>query len=119
MTPCDEWEGACSRTGYGSMRIGSSTYRVTRLVWMQDNGHTDDYICHTCDNPTCINIEHLFVGTQYDNMRDMARKGRGNMQKKVTCANGHSFDYVNAQGHRVCRSCARNRMRHHRAKETA
>ncbi len=43
--------------------------------------HKGDYdrslfVCHTCDNPSCINIDHLFLGTQTENMQDCSRKGR-------------------------------------------
>lgn len=52
--------------------------RLTRLVWRYCKGPIGEGlgVLHTCDNPKCINIEHLFLGTQQDNTDDMIAKGR-------------------------------------------
>lgn len=57
---------------------GEETQYVHRLSWIVENGEISagTEVCHTCDNPLCNNIKHLFVGTHTDNMRDMAAKGR-------------------------------------------
>ena len=98
---------------------------VHRLVWMQDNGHTDLEICHTCDNPRCFNIEHLYAGTHAQNMRDMVDRGRvrgGPVTNavKTACPKGHPYDYVH-NGQRFCRTCrrAQNRAWRKRQKEAA
>ncbi len=44
-------------------------------------------VCHRCDNPPCVNVEHLFVGTVSDNAKDMLAKGRGNRKRGAENAN--------------------------------
>lgn len=62
---------------YPSVRVGNrKTMRANRLVWEATYGPTELFVCHTCDYPRCFEITHLFVGTQSDNMQDMASKGR-------------------------------------------
>ena len=54
------------------------TYRVNRLVAHIELGFdldSDLFICHTCDNPGCINSKHLFIGSAKDNAKDMVKKG--------------------------------------------
>jgi len=81
-TGCIEYQGALDGDGYGQLNYAGYTngtsLRVHRIVWVEHNGPTDLYILHKCDNPKCCNIEHLFAGTQADNVADMINKGRGN-----------------------------------------
>jgi hypothetical protein len=82
---CDIWTGNKDSKGYGKIRVGSrrdgsrKTVRVHRLVWILSFGEIADGIevLHQCDNPSCVKLEHLFVGTQKDNVVDMYNKGRG------------------------------------------
>jgi len=79
MNDCIIWKGAKTSAGYGAVRIKQRNYYVHRLILAQKLGrHINQgyQACHTCDNPACINPEHLFEGTQSDNMKDMANKGR-------------------------------------------
>lgn len=67
--------------GYGVRKIDGKLFYVHRIVLEQKLGRPirQGYqSCHTCDNPACINPEHLFEGTQSDNIKDMVNKGRGN-----------------------------------------
>ena len=78
---CWLWQGAHMTHGYGVLNAGGtnnirrSTHRVS---WELHNGPIPDglAVLHKCDNPPCVNPDHLFLGTQADNLRDMSSKGR-------------------------------------------
>ena len=78
---CILWTGPKTKDGYGVIGIGRGKhFRVHRVVYESKHGPINNgmLICHTCDVPLCINIDHLFIGTPLDNMRDKIAKGRSN-----------------------------------------
>jgi len=81
-SPCWEWNGATKMEG-GAVRINNKTYNAHRISWMMKNGDIEDdlYVLHKCDNRPCVNPDHLFLGTQKDNLNDMIQKGRRTNRK--------------------------------------
>lgn len=77
---CILFTGSKDTGGYGLKRYKNKLYKAHRLTWILTNGEipTGLFVCHKCDVRNCVNIEHLFLGTNSDNMKDMYSKGRGN-----------------------------------------
>ena len=77
---CWLWQGARSKRGYGCMtdKPRNKIWRVHRLSWELANGPIPEDICvlHRCDVPNCVRPEHLFLGTQLENIKDRDKKGR-------------------------------------------
>lgn len=76
---CWLWDGAKNNQGYGVMNVGAHRVQTAhRLAWEIARGPIPEGQCvlHRCDNPSCINPAHLFLGTQKDNAEDREQKGR-------------------------------------------
>ena len=92
---CWGWSGAKDGRGYGVLssrdtRASLSPEKAHRVSYEKANGPISDgmIICHACDNPECTNPDHLFEGTQADNMRDCSRKGRLNRKSLLNLRPG-------------------------------
>lgn len=81
---CWLWGGSLDGDGYGMFRSKGRVERSHRVAWQLYRGEIPPGICvlHRCDNPTCVNLDHLFLGTKADNAWDRAKKGRGRRSKK-------------------------------------
>jgi hypothetical protein len=80
-TGCLVWTGAKTFNGYGTFYINGKMCRAHRVIWEHENGPIPDgrNVLHDCpcgDNPACVNIDHLWLGTQSDNINDMIIKDR-------------------------------------------
>jgi hypothetical protein len=88
---CWIWLGRKYPNGYGRIGYQGSEICSHRLSWIVHRGQITDelMVLHKCDNPKCINPDHLFLGTQADNMHDMVTKNRqqhgsGHYASKIT-----------------------------------
>lgn len=77
-TGCLEWTKHLNSTGYGHMKIKKREELAHRIAWVISGREIPDglLVLHTCDNPSCVEISHLFVGDHDANMADMVAKGR-------------------------------------------
>jgi hypothetical protein len=92
MGGCTLWEGAVAPSGYGKFPTTRFGTRVAhRVAWIRANGPIPSgmLVCHTCDTPLCVNLEHLFLGTPADNMRDKMLKGRCSRTATTRPGGGH------------------------------
>ncbi len=76
---CWEWQAYKNAQGYGKFGIDRKVKLAHRVSYELKHGELSDTICvlHKCDNPSCVNPDHLFLGTRGDNIRDCISKGRG------------------------------------------
>jgi hypothetical protein len=111
-TDCWLWTGGKHRQGYGQISIARKMALAHRVSYELEVGPIPPgmSVLHKCDVPGCVRPDHLFTGTQKDNMADCARKGRTvsfNGAKRV-CKRGHKFTPANTyvhDGKRLCRTC--------------
>lgn len=119
---CWVWTGATNREGYGRFYACRDSFLAHRVAWSITKGDVpqDKLVCHHCDNPKCVNPEHLFLGTNHDNMQDMTAKGRHPKLQKTHCPHGHEYTPENTvlrgANQRRCLTCRREG---HRAKSLA
>lgn len=121
-TGCWIWTASIGGGGYGQIGSGGRKQPLLahRASWQIHFGQIPDgmQVCHKCDVKLCVNPDHLFLGSQIDNMQDMIRKGRNWIQRhpefhpnaiKKVCKYGHPFTPENTKirnnGSRQCIAC--------------
>ena len=118
---CWEWTAYLNKQGYGRYGIGSNVYRAHRLAFEEAYGPIPEgmFVCHKCDNPSCVRPDHLFLGTNSDNLKDCSAKGRHPNANKTHCPYGHPYTednvyhflHHNGSKRRMCRTCRRENNR--------
>jgi hypothetical protein len=108
---CWLWIAYVDQKGYGrlSTNVRTKPERAHRLSYQVFKGPIENkkHVLHKCDTPSCVNPEHLFLGTSFDNMRDMSEKNRHSQRHKTHCPKGHLYSGLNERGARVCQTCRR------------
>lgn len=83
---CWVWTGPTNRGGYGIVNFYNQKFLAHRILYKILNGvdlRDEDCVCHTCDNPKCVNPDHLWIGTRVDNNKDRHEKGRTHRNPKL------------------------------------
>lgn len=123
---CWEWTGAKNNKGYGCLAVNKQKWLAHRLSYTITKGQipAGQIICHTCDNPHCVNPQHLFAGTHTDNIKDMLTKNRQgtNLRPKTHCRKGHPFTHENTYHrkntdgttHQNCKTCRNTNRKNNR-----
>ena len=95
LDSCWIWQGSCMDNGYGKLGIDRKTAPALahRVSYELYTGPIPDnmQVCHTCDNPRCVNPSHLYIGSRSNNMNDMHRRKRSRWHKyKNGTLDGHA-----------------------------
>lgn len=116
---CWEWVGCKYHHGYGQY----GREYAHRVMWEWKHGEPPAMgllVLHSCDNPSCVNPDHLYLGDQKKNMSDCAARGRIHYARKTHCPKGHPYSGDNLSirgGRRHCRTCGRLRQRVYRMRK--
>lgn len=81
---CWGWKRSTDKFGYAHIEVDRLEKYAHRISWEIHFGEIPEgmFVCHTCDNPSCTNPNHLFLGTYNDNIQDMIKKGRNSRGEK-------------------------------------
>ncbi len=84
LGPCWVWTGSCNHKGYGQLISTNESWQAHRFAFYMSNGNfpSELHILHKCDNPPCVRPDHLYAGTNIENVLDRVQFDRS--AKKLT-----------------------------------
>lgn len=123
---CWLWTGGIRPAGYGTFYDGTRSIGAHQFSWMIHNGADcvppKMQVCHTCDNPPCVNPDHLWLGTRSENMLDASHKKRLADRThfnslKTHCPSGHPYEGANVAWNKKGRICVACQATHYRLRQ--
>lgn len=110
---CWVWPKCKDKNGYGKVsikRVGFLAHRISWSIANKKDLTSDVHICHACDNPSCINPDHLWAGSARENIYDAIKKGRPFGPKVLSkCKRGHLLCdpnlFYRKRGDKIVREC--------------
>ena len=95
---CWHWNGACGKFGRGYIYFNGHNVVAARIAWFLTRGSfPENFVCHHCDNPACVNPSHLYDGTPKENMADCISR----MRRKMPAGENHCNAILNDENHNV------------------
>jgi hypothetical protein len=125
VNPCYRWIGDTNAAGYGRFSVDGQVVRAYRWIWEQRNGPipTGKQLHHLCENPACVNVDHLRALTpaEHNAIHDKTARRVAAWKERTHCKRGHPFSgrnlIIDRAGARQCRACRNLRQRQSRLRQ--